>query len=97
VQALQSAGLSKSSYETQLKAIETISKHIKTISDNVEKIMTETHKAHHAANTHKAALAFCHKVKPLFDTVRTASDALEFMIDDTLWQLPKYREMLFIK
>lgn len=97
VQALQSAGLSKSSYETQLKAIETISKHIKTISDNVDKIMVETNKAHHEVSTHKAALAFCHKVKPLFDNVRTSSDALEFMIDDTLWQLPKYREMLFIK
>jgi glutamine synthetase len=97
VQALKGAGLSKASYETQLKSIETISKHIKTISDNVDKIITETEKAHHATNTHKAAVALCHKVKPLFDNVRSSSDALEFMVDDTLWQLPKYREMLFIK
>jgi glutamine synthetase len=97
VQALKGAGLNKTSYETQLKTIESISKHIKTISDNVDKIISETEKAHHAANTHKAALAFCHKVKPLFDNVRGASDSLEFIVDDTLWQLPKYREMLFIK
>jgi glutamine synthetase len=97
VQALKGAGLSKASYETQLKTIETISKHIKTISDNVDKIIIETEKAHHAVNTHKAAVALCHKVKPLFDNVRSSSDALEFMVDDTLWQLPKYREMLFIK
>ncbi|MES2380163.1 MAG: glutamine synthetase III [Bacteroidota bacterium] len=97
VTALKSAGLAKASYETQLKTIETISKHIKNINDNVTKILAETEKAHHAANTHKAAVAFCHKVKPLFDNVREASDSLEFMVDDTLWQLPKYREMLFIK
>ena len=66
-------------------------------SDNVDKIIVETEKAHHAVNTHKAAVALCHKVKPLFDHVRSSSDALEFIVDDTLWQLPKYREMLFIK
>jgi glutamine synthetase len=97
VQALKGAGLAKSSYETQLKTIETISKHIKNIHDNVEKIVSETEKAHHAISTHKAAVAFCHKVKPLFDNVRESGDALEFLVDDTLWQLPKYREMLFIK
>ncbi len=97
VTALKSAGLAKASYETQLKTIETISKHIKSINDNVTKILAETDKAHHASNTHKAAVALCHKVKPLFDNVREASDSLEFMVDDTLWQLPKYREMLFIK
>jgi len=97
VQALKGAGLSKASYETQLKNIEVISKHIKSICDNVDKLLVETDKAHHAADTHKAALIFCHKVKPLFDQVRASSDALEFIVDDTLWQLPKYREMLFIK
>ena len=42
VQALKGAGLNKTSYETQLKTIESISKHIKTISDNVDKIISET-------------------------------------------------------
>ncbi len=97
VQALKGAGLTKTSYQTQLKTIETISSHIKSIHDNVEKMTSETNKAHHAENTHKAALALCHKVKPLFDEIRNASDSLEFIVDDTLWQLPKYREMLFIK
>ena len=38
-----------------------------------------------------------YKVKPLFDTIREASDALEMMVDDKLWPMTKYREMLFTK
>jgi glutamine synthetase len=59
--------------------------------------VTETNKAHHVEDTHKRAVVFCHKVKPLFDTIRNASDSLEFMVEDDLWKLPKYRELLFMK
>ncbi len=94
---LKAAGMSKSVYQSQKNAIEKISSNINSISQTVNKIIVETEKAHHAGNTHKCALAFCHKVKPLFDVVRKSSDSLEFIIDDEMWQLPKYREMLFIK
>jgi glutamine synthetase len=77
--------------------VQTISKHINTIHEYTKKLVAETEKAHHIEDTHKRALAFCHKVKPLFDVIRNASDALEFMIEDDLWKLPKYRELLFIK
>ena len=97
VAGLKSAGVPKSAYAAQLEMVQTISKHIATISEYVQKLVTETDKAHHIEDTHKRAIAFCHKVKPLFDTIRTASDALEFMIEDDLWKLPKYRELLFVK
>lgn len=97
VASLKAAGMSKSVYQSQKNAIEKISSNINSISQTVNKIIAETEKAHHAGNTHKCALAFCHKVKPLFDVVRKSSDSLEFIIDDEMWQLPKYREMLFIK
>lgn len=94
---LKAAGVPKSSYGAQLEMVQTISKHINTIHENVQKLVAETEKAHHIEDTHKRALACCHNVKPLFDVIRNASDALEFMIEDDLWKLPKYRELLFIK
>lgn len=97
ISSLKTAGVPKSLYGAQFEMVQTISKHINTIHVYVQKLVTETEKAHHIEDTHKRALAFCHKVKPLFDVIRTASDALEFMIEDDLWKLPKYRELLFIK
>lgn len=97
ISAMKAAGLSKSDYEVQLNMVKTISAHIKTVQTNVEKIQAELDKAHHIEDTYKRALALCNKVKPLFEPIRKGSDALEFMIDDELWKLPKYREMLFIK
>lgn len=97
VASIKAVGVSKSSYAVQLKTIEIISDHIRIITEHVNKILAEADKAHHIEDTHKRALAFCHKVKPLFDAVRKSSDALEFLVDDEMWKLPKYREMLFIK
>lgn len=97
VAALKSIGIPKTGYEAQVKFIEEISKYVKHIRECVEKLMAESDKAHHIENTHKRAIAFCHKVKPLFDQIRKSSDALEFIIEDDLWKLPKYRELLFVK
>jgi glutamine synthetase len=97
VAALKAIGLSKAGYEAQFKFIEEISKYVKHIRESVERMIAEGEKAHHIENTHKRALAFCHKVKPLFDEIRRSSDALEFIIEDDLWKLPKYRELLFVK
>lgn len=97
VASLKAAGVAKTVYGTQLAMIQEIGTHIKTISDHVKKLNTEADKAHHQASTHKCAVAFCHKVKPLFDVIRAASDSLEYMVEDDLWKLPKYRELLFVK
>jgi glutamine synthetase len=97
VASLKSLGLPKITYEAQLKFIQEVSKYVKHIRESVEKMIAESDKAHHIEDTHKRALAFCNKVKPLFDEIRNSSDALEFIIEDELWKLPKYRELLFIK
>ncbi|TAE87099.1 MAG: glutamine synthetase type III [Bacteroidetes bacterium] len=97
IASLKSAGVNKAAYGTQLEMVQEIATHIKTINDNVKKLMVETDKAHHIADTHKRAVVFCHKVKPYFDIIRAASDSLEFMVEDDLWKLPKYRELLFVK
>ncbi len=97
VDAMKAAGLSKSDTEVQVNLIKEISGHIKTIYGNVQKLQVELEKAHHAKSSHESALAICKKVKPLFDPIRDSSDSLEYLVDDELWKLPKYREMLFIK
>ncbi|MFI5220757.1 MAG: glutamine synthetase III [Bacteroidia bacterium] len=97
VASLKSIGISKTSYTTQIKLIHEISKNVKNINDCVEKMYLESKKTHRASSTHLSALAFCTKVKPLFDEIRQSSDALEFIIEDDLWKLPKYRELLFVK
>jgi glutamine synthetase len=43
------------------------------------------------------AALYCDKIKPLMGKIREASDELETIIDDNLWPLAKYREMLFSK
>jgi glutamine synthetase len=40
----------------------------------------------------------CHDtIAPMFDTIRYKIDKLELIVDDALWPLPKYRELLFIR
>ena len=47
-------------------------------------------------DTREQAIAYCEKVIPYFDKIRYACDKLELLVDDELWPLPKYRELIFI-
>ena len=42
------------------------------------------------------AKVYSHEVKDLMDKVRYSADHLEMIVDDEMWPLPKYRELLFI-
>jgi glutamine synthetase len=94
---LKSLGMSKKTYQTQLNLITEIGEHVSIIMEKVEAMVEERKKANNLGDTHKTALAYCNKVKPHFDTIRYHSDKLELIVEDELWQLPKYREMLFVK
>ena len=60
-------------------------------------MINERKKANCIENTTEKARIYCSKVKPLFDDIRYHCDKLELLIDDELWPLAKYRELLFIK
>ena len=47
--------------------------------------------------TSKKAFAYCDKVKPYFDDIRYHCDKLELLVDDEIWPLTKYRELLFTR
>jgi len=81
----------------QLSLIEQISEHIEAINSLVTK-MTEARKFYNLqTDLEKKAKGYCIKVKPLFEAIRYHCDKLELMIDDELWPLTKYRELLFTK
>lgn len=81
----------------QIKLIKEISEHIEGINTKVEKMTEERKKANALTNTEKMADAYCDKVKPYFEEIRYHADKLELLIDDELWTLTKYRELLFTK
>lgn len=81
----------------QLNLITQISENISVIKVNVDKLLEEKKTAKAIGNHQKQAKAYCTKVKPLFEVIRNASDALEMMVDDELWPLTKYRELLFTR
>ncbi|WP_417867293.1 glutamine synthetase III [Xanthomarina gelatinilytica] len=79
----------------QMTLIEEISGHIEAINSNVTKMTNERKTANHLEDIDKKADAYCNKVKPLFNEIRYHCDKLELLVDDELWPLTKYRELLF--
>jgi len=81
----------------QISLIKEISEHIEGINSKVEKMTEERKKANALTSTEKMADAYCDKVKPYFEEIRYHADKLELLVDDELWTLTKYRELLFTK
>lgn len=79
----------------QLNLIEQISSHIEGINSNVTKMTNERKKANAIENLEKKAQVYCNIIKPLFEDIRYHCDKLELLVDDELWPLTKYRELLF--
>lgn len=97
VKGMMDIGLDKKTFKAQIDTIEVINKHIQVIKEKVEEMIEARKKANKLENAHKMANAYCNEVKPYFDTVRYHIDKLELIVDDKLWPLPKYREMLFLR
>lgn len=81
----------------QIKLIKKISEHIAGIHCKIDKMVNARKKANKIENHEEKAIAYCNKVKPFLDDIRYHCDKLELMIDDKLWPLTKYRELLFIR
>jgi len=79
----------------QLQMIKKISHHIEQINAKVTEMTNERKKANLIEDVEQQAHAYCDTVKPYFDIIRYHSDKLEIMVDNELWTLTKYRELLF--
>ena len=53
--------------------------------------------SYHLENYKERAFAYEEKVRPYLDQIRDHIDHLEMEVDDEIWPLPKYRELLFTK
>jgi glutamine synthetase len=77
--------------------IERLANHISQITLAVQKMVAARKTANKLENEREKALAYETTVLPCFETIRYHADELELIVDDDLWSLPKYREMLFIR
>lgn len=76
--------------------IRRIEKHVAAIIEKVEQMKNARKHANHIDNQRDRAIAYHDNVMPLMEQIRDHVDHLELVVDDELWTLPKYREMLFI-
>ena len=77
--------------------IQKISEHSSFITENVEKLVNARKVANKLTSERDKAIAYHDTVACLLESIRYHVDKLELIVDDELWPLPKYREMLFIR
>jgi glutamine synthetase len=77
--------------------IRRIEAHASAIIAGVDKMTKLRVTANHIDNQRERALAFHDTVVPIMEEIRKHVDELEMWVDDQLWTLPKYRELLFIR
>lgn len=97
INELRAAGLDEDIIQPQVDLLRDLSKHIGEMKKLSDQMLQARKDANMLQNTKERAMAYCTGVKELFDQIRYHADKLEIMVDDQLWRLPKYREMLFIR
>ena len=80
-----------------LALIEEISEHTSVIKSTVEAMVEARKVANVIEHEKDKAIAYNESVLPFFDIIRKHIDQLELIVDDEMWTLPKYRELLFIR
>ena len=87
----------KEAAKGQIELIQRIAIHLNSMKAAADKMLMERKAANKIENIEKKAFAYCDKVKVYFDEIRYHADKLELLVDDELWPLPKFREMLFTR
>ena len=83
--------------QNQMETITEISEHVDKIKTFVHEMVEARKVANKLTDVEEKAFAYCYQVKPYFEKIRYHVDKLELLVDDELWPLPKYRELLFIR
>ena len=83
--------------EARLKLIKKISGHISAIKALVNEMIEARKVANHIEHAKDKAYAYEQTVRPYLESVRVHIDKLELVVDNELWPLPKYRELLFTR
>ena len=80
-----------------MEVIEKIAFHLLTIKEKVHAMVEARKVANKIENEREKAIAYHDTVAPQLDDIRYHIDKLELMVDNEMWPLPKYRELLFIR
>ncbi len=80
-----------------MKLIEEIAERTQTIESGVEELVNARKVANKIESEHDKAIAYHDTVAPKMEAIRYEIDKLELLVEDDLWTLPKYRELLFIR
>lgn len=88
-------GTYKKYAKEQLYILEAISGHIEEINSGITEMIETRKKANVILDIEERAQLYCSEVKPFFERIRYHCDKLELLVDDQLWPLAKYRELLF--
>ncbi len=80
-----------------MSLVEEIARHVCAIKTNVDEMIEARKVANRIENEYEKAVAYHDKVLPYFDVIRYHADKLELIVDDEMWTLPKYRELLFVR
>lgn len=94
---MKEIGMEEGDYKVAMDALKEASRHINTIKNSVYDMVEARKEANAVESTEERAKLYSLKVKGYFDIIRESSDKLERIVEDELWPLPKYRELLFIK
>jgi glutamine synthetase len=97
VKGLKDLGLPASTYEAQLDVITKIAEHVNFIKTNVDQMVDARKTANAVEDIRQRAIDYDEKVKSFFAPIRYRVDKLEQLVDDGMWPLPKFRELLFLK
>ena len=81
----------------RIELIRTISGHIKQIKAMQRKMIEARKIANKEEDIHKSARIYNTRVRPYLDDIRYHVDKLELIVDNEMWPLPKYRELLFAR
>lgn len=80
---------------SQMTTIEEIAERVDLIHSKVNELVSKRRAVNEIPQIEKKAKAYCDSILPFFDEIRYEVDKLEKIVDDKLWPLPKYRELLF--
>lgn len=87
----------KDAAKAQIQLVEKISSHLNRMKAACDTMLAARKEANKIEHAEEKAFAYCDKVRVHFDEIRYNADKLELLVDDELWPLPKFREMLFTR
>jgi len=97
IRNMQAIGMEEENYRASRELLEKISRHINKLHRAVHDMIEARKQANRIEDAREKAIAYCDTVRSYFDEIRYHADKLELYVDDRLWPLPKYRELLYVR